>query len=157
MLTNVFLANNRRWKLPLCSEKWIHLPDWPASQCGELHHCLHQPSPRSHQERQQHLKVWFLQTPQPWLLETDEEYVIRASCGAVILQCCTVYDSAFSHKFLLVLIFCFSLTTTCSHHVSTELGQELSKTKRVRIAEEVILEDESKPKKKKKKDGGKQT
>lgn len=38
---------------------------------------------------------------------------------------------------------------------SKELGQELSKTKRVRIAEEVILEDESKPKKKKKKDGGK--
>lgn len=39
---------------------------------------------------------------------------------------------------------------------SQELAQELSKTKRVRIAaEEVILEDESKPKKKKKKDGGK--
>lgn len=48
-----------------------------------------------------------------------------------------------------------SLTTSRSHHVSTELGQELLKTKRVRIAEEVILEDESKPKKKKKKDGGK--
>lgn len=39
---------------------------------------------------------------------------------------------------------------------SEELAQELSKTKRVRIAaEEVVLEDESKPKKKKKKDGGK--
>lgn len=39
---------------------------------------------------------------------------------------------------------------------SEELSQELAKTKRVRIsAEEVILEDESKPKKKKKKDGGK--
>lgn len=38
---------------------------------------------------------------------------------------------------------------------STELAQELSKSKRVRIAtEEVIMEDESKPKKKKK-DGGK--
>ncbi len=35
--------------------------------------------------------------------------------------------------------------------LSTELVQELSKTKRVRIsAEEVVLEDESEPKKKKK-------
>lgn len=49
----------------------------------------------------------------------------------------------------------FSATTMCSHYVSTELVPEPSKTKRVRIAEEVILEDESKPKKKKKKDGGK--
>lgn len=39
--------------------------------------------------------------------------------------------------------------------ISTGLVTELSKTRRVRIAEEVILEDESKPKKKKKKDGGK--
>ncbi|XP_034468363.1 p21-activated protein kinase-interacting protein 1-like isoform X1 [Hippoglossus hippoglossus] len=39
---------------------------------------------------------------------------------------------------------------------SKELAQELSKTKRVRIAtEEVVLEDESKPKRKKKKGGGK--
>lgn len=38
---------------------------------------------------------------------------------------------------------------------STEPVKELSKAKKVRIAEEVILEDESKPKKKKKKDGGK--
>lgn len=38
--------------------------------------------------------------------------------------------------------------------ISTGLVTELSKTRRVRIAEEVILEDESKPKKKKK-DGGK--
>lgn len=34
--------------------------------------------------------------------------------------------------------------------LSAGLVEELSKTKRVRIAEEVILEDESKPKKKKK-------
>lgn len=40
-------------------------------------------------------------------------------------------------------------------HLLTEPVQALSKTKKVRIAEEVILEDESKPKKKKKKDGGK--
>ncbi|XP_071347450.1 p21-activated protein kinase-interacting protein 1-like [Trachinotus anak] len=36
---------------------------------------------------------------------------------------------------------------------SEELARELSKTKKVRIAEEVILEDESKPKKKKKDSG----
>lgn len=46
-------------------------------------------------------------------------------------------------------LFCHSVSPACVL-VSTELVQELSKTKRVRIAEEVVLEDESKPKKKKK-------
>ena len=51
---------------------------------------------------------------------------------------------------------CVSLTLIICLPLSTELARELSKTKRVRIATEVVvLEDESKPRKKKKKDVGK--
>lgn len=59
-----------------------------------------------------------------------------------------VVDELYVARFFSTL-FCDSVSPACVL-VSTELVQELSKTKRVRIAEEVILEDESKPKKKKK-------
>lgn len=46
-------------------------------------------------------------------------------------------------------LFCVRVTSASLFFLSTGPVEKLSKTKRVRIVEEVILEDESKPKKKK--------
>lgn len=60
-----------------------------------------------------------------------------------------VLDAVIVAQLCLATFLCVEHQLPCFFR-STGPAEELSKTKRVRIAEEVILEDESKPKKKKK-------
>lgn len=133
------------WKLPLCWEKWTHRPGWRASLCGSLHQCLLL-LPRSLQRKQQHLMVIFLQFL-IWLLmsTTLNDQFLSGILGWFWSEVILLWLSSVSP------LFCICVTSSSMFiFPSTGPVEELSKTKRVRIAEEVILEDESKPKKKKK-------